>query len=164
MSAFKSLLFDNVISKAIYKTAAMLESVPYSLLAIPLRIASGYVFWSSYHEHIANWNTTLFLFESEYKVPLLAPESAALLAAVIEFVTPILLLFGLFTRGAALVLLLMTAVIEIFIYPQAWPTHIQWAAMLLVLLCRGAGVLSLDYLLAKAATNAHASAGDPSLR
>jgi len=51
---------------------------------------------------------------------------------------------GLATRATALVLLGMTAVIEIFVYPQAWPTHIQWAAMLLVLLCRGAGALSLD--------------------
>jgi putative oxidoreductase len=51
------------------------------------------------------------------------------------------------TRFAAFVLLGMTAVIEIFVYPQAWPTHIQWAAMLLVLLCRGAGSLSIDHLL-----------------
>ena len=58
-----------------------------------------------------------------------------------------LLVFGLLTRFAALVLLGMTAVIEIFVYPQAWPTHIQWAAMLLVLLCRSAGTVSLDYLM-----------------
>jgi putative oxidoreductase len=57
-----------------------------------------------------------------------------------------LLVLGLLTRFAALVLLGMTAIIEIFVYPQAWPTHIQWAAMLLVLLCRGAGTLSLDHL------------------
>jgi putative oxidoreductase len=51
------------------------------------------------------------------------------------------------TRAAALVLLGMTSVIEIFVYPQAWPTHIRWAAMLLVLLCRGAGWLSLDHVV-----------------
>ena len=66
------------------------------------------------------------------------------MSASIELSTPFLLIFGLFTRGAALVLLGMTAVIEVFVYPQAWPTHIQWAAMLLVLLCRGAGRLSVD--------------------
>ena len=58
-----------------------------------------------------------------------------------------LLVIGLMTRATALVLLGMTAVIEIFVYPQAWPTHIQWAAMLLVLLCRGGGILSLDEAL-----------------
>jgi putative oxidoreductase len=65
----------------------------------------------------------------------------------IELTTPVLLVLGLATRPVALVLLGMTTVIEVFVYPLAWPTHIQWAAMLLVLLCRGAGNLSLDYLL-----------------
>jgi putative oxidoreductase len=58
-------------------------------------------------------------------------------------------MLGLCTRGAALVLLGMTTIIEVFVYPQAWPTHIQWAAMLLVLLCRGAGVISLDHVIAR---------------
>ena len=62
---------------------------------------------------------------------------------------PVLLVLGLGTRGAAAVLLGMTAVIEIFVYPQAWPTHIQWAAMLLVLLCRGAGGWSADALIGR---------------
>ena len=65
----------------------------------------------------------------------------------IELTTPVSLVLGLLTRPAALVLLGMTLVIEIFVYPQAWPTHIQWAAMLLVLLCRGSGKLSLDHLV-----------------
>ena len=87
------------------------------------------------------------LFTDEYKVPLLPPEFAANLALSIELTTPVLLVLGLLTRAAALVLLGMTTVIEIFVYPQAWPTHIQWAAMLLVLLCRGAGKLSLDCIV-----------------
>jgi putative oxidoreductase len=61
--------------------------------------------------------------------------------------TPILLVLGFMTRPAAFVLLGMTTIIEVFVYPQAWPTHIQWAAMLLVLLCRGAGTLSVDHWL-----------------
>jgi putative oxidoreductase len=60
---------------------------------------------------------------------------------------PVLLVLGLFTRAAALVLLGMTTVIEVFVYPLSWPTHIQWAAMLLMLLCRGAGQLSLDHVV-----------------
>jgi putative oxidoreductase len=77
------------------------------------------------------------------------PEIAAYMSATVELTTPVLLILGLFTRGAALVLLGMTTIIEVFVYPQAWPTHIQWAAMLLVLLCRGPGAISLDQLIAR---------------
>jgi len=95
---------------------------------------------------LANWNTAVELFVEEYKVPLLPPEFAAYVAVSIELTTPVLLVLGLATRAASLVLLGMTAVIEVLVYPQAWPTHIQWAAMLFVLICRGAGNFSLDRL------------------
>jgi putative oxidoreductase len=124
-----------------------LDRVPYALLALPLRVAVATVFWNSGMAKLANWDTTIALFVDEYQVPLLPPEAAAYLAATIELTTPVLLLLGLLTRAAALVLLGMTTVIEIFVYPQAWPTHIQWAAMLLILLCRGPGALSIDHLL-----------------
>jgi putative oxidoreductase len=126
-----------------------LDRVPYAVLALPLRLAVASVFWNSGMTKIADWNATLALFTDEYQLPFLPPELAANLALGIEVTTPVLLVLGLFTRAAALVLLGMTAVIEILVYPQAWPTHIQWAAMLLVLLCRGAGMFSLDYLLAR---------------
>ena len=125
----------------------LLDGAPYAVLAIPLRVAVATVFWNSAMTKLADWNATLSLFTDEYQVPLLRPEVAANLALNIELTTPVLLVLGLFTRIAALVLLGMTTVIEIFVYPQAWPTHIQWAAMLLILLCRGAGALSLDHLL-----------------
>ncbi len=96
---------------------------------------------------LANWDTTIALFVDEYQVPLLPPEVAAYMAASIELTTPVLLVLGLLTRVASLVLLGMTCVIEVFVYPQAWPTHIQWAAMLLILICRGPGELSIDQLL-----------------
>jgi len=124
-----------------------LESVPYWLLALPLRFAVATVFWNSGTSKLANWNTTIELFTEEYKVPVLPPEIAAYLAGSIELTTPVLLVLGLLSRPAALVLLCMTAFIEILVYPQAWPTHIQWAAMLLVLICRGPGKLSVDYLV-----------------
>jgi putative oxidoreductase len=124
-----------------------LEAVPYWLLALPLRLAVATVFWNSGTSKLANWNTTIELFTEEYKVPVLPPEIAAYMAASIELTTPVLLVLGLLTRPAALVLLGMTAFIEIFVYPQAWPTHIQWAAILLVLLCRGPGSFSLDHLV-----------------
>src|SRR5258708_21433408 len=124
-----------------------LDRVPYALLALPLRLAVATVFWNSAMAKLANWDTTLALCVDEYQVPLLPPQAAAFMAATIQLTTPLLLLLGVFTLLAAPVLLGMPAVIEIFVYPQAWPTHIQWAAMLLVLLCRGAGKLSLDHLL-----------------
>jgi putative oxidoreductase len=132
---------------AIEKSIALLDRVPYALLALPLRLGAAAVFWNSAMAKLANWDTTIDLFTEEYKVPLLPPELAANLALSIELTTPVLLVLGLFTRPAALVLLGMTTVIEIFVYPLAWPTHIQWAAMLLMLLCRGAGPLSLDHVV-----------------
>ena len=124
-----------------------LDRIPYTLLAIPLRLAVATVFWNSAMAHLASWETTLTLFEEEYKVPVLPPELAAYMAVAIEVTTPVLLVLGLLTRAAAAVLLGMTTVIEVFVYPEAWPTHIQWAAMLLVLLARGPGKLSLDWLV-----------------
>jgi putative oxidoreductase len=138
---------ERTLSASIGRIIRWLDGVPYSLLAIPLRLAVATVFWNSGMTKLANWDTAVALFVDEYKVPLLPPELAAYMAATIELTTPGLLVLGLATRPAALVLLGMTTVIEVFVYPQAWPTHIQWAAMLLVLLCRGPGSFSLDHLL-----------------
>jgi putative oxidoreductase len=122
-----------------------LETVPYTLLAIPLRLAVATVFWNSAMTKLANWDTALALFADEYKLPLIPPDLAAYMAVTIELTTPVLLVVGLATRPAAFLLLGMTAVIEVFVYPEAWPTHIQWAAMLLVLLCRGPGSVAIDH-------------------
>ena len=124
-----------------------LERIPYWFLALPLRVAVAYIFWASAMVKLDSWQTALSLFQDEYKLPLLPPELAAYIAVSIELTTPVLLVLGLFTRGAVAVLLGMTAVIEIFVYPQAWPTHLQWAAMLLILLARGPGAVSFDALL-----------------
>lgn len=132
-------------SAFIARLISWLEHVPYALLAMPLRLAVATVFWNSAMTKLANLDTAIALFTDEYKLPLLSPWLAAYSAVTVELVTPILLVLGLGTRAAALILLGMTSVIEIFVYPEAWPTHIQWAAMLLVLLCRGPGTLSIDY-------------------
>jgi putative oxidoreductase len=126
-----------------------LDRIPYSVLAVPLRLALATVFWNSALTKLDDWNAALSLFSDEYKLPLLPPQLAAYLAVSIELTMPALLVLGLATRLAALVLLGMTVVIEVFVYPLAWPTHIQWAAMLLVLLCRGPGAASLDRLLSR---------------
>jgi putative oxidoreductase len=124
-----------------------LDAVPYSFIALPLRLAIATVFWNSAMTKLANWDTALTLFTDEYRVPLLPPEIAAYMAATIELTTPVSLVLGLLTRPAAAVLLGMTTVIEFLVYPLAWPTHILWASILLVLLCRGPGKFSLDHVL-----------------
>jgi putative oxidoreductase len=124
-----------------------LERVPYAFLAIPLRLAMATVFWNSAMTKLASWDTAIALFTDEYSLPILPPELAAYIAVSIELTTPVLLVLGLATRPAAAVMLGMTIIIEVFVYPQAWPTHIQWAAMLLVLLARGPGKLSIDWLI-----------------
>ncbi len=147
MERTSSALSDLAVVLGINTALRWLDSVPYTLLAIPLRLAIAVVFWNSAQAHLANWDTTLALFADEYRVPLLPAGLAAYLAVTIEVATPPLLVLGLLTRVAVAVLLGMTAVIEVFVYPLAWPTHIQWAAMMLVLLCRGPGALSFDGLI-----------------
>jgi putative oxidoreductase len=126
---------------------AWLERIPYSLLALPLRFSVAWIFWNAGQVKLINWQRTIELFRDEYRVPVLPPEVAATMALSIELTAPALLILGLFTRATVLVLLGMTAVIQIFVYPDAWPTHLQWTAMNLALLCRGAGFLSVDHFL-----------------
>ncbi len=145
--AFQSAADSSRLAERALSAITWLERVRYTILAIPLRLALATVFWNSAMTKLADWNAALELFREEYRVPLLAPELAAYIAVSIELTAPVLLMAGLATRAVALTLLGMTAVIEIFVYPQAWPTHIQWAAMLLVLLCRGAGTWSLDHFI-----------------
>ena len=90
--------------------------------------------------------STYALFEDKYHLPLLPPEIVAHLATYAEHLFPVLLVLGLLTRISALALFGMTLVIEIFVYPDAWPTHLSWVAILLPLIARGGGALSLDHL------------------
>lgn len=119
-------------------------------LLLLARLAPAAIFWQSGRTKVDGWqlnDSALYLFTNEYRVPLLAPNSAAGLAAVAEHLFPLLLLLGLGTRLAALALLGMTLVIQVFVYPAAWPTHGTWAVALLLLLAQGPGRLSLDQVL-----------------
>ena len=129
------------------RASAWLDAVPYTLLALPLRVAVATVFWNSAHDQARELGHDARAVRRRIQGAAAAAGACGQHGAGIELTTPVLLVLGLLTRPAALVLLGMTTVIEIFVYPQAWPTHIQWAAMLLVLLCRGAGKASLDHLL-----------------
>lgn len=126
-----------------------LDTLPWTLLALPMRLAGFAVFWRAGMAKLDSWESTLLLFREEYRVPVLPPELAAHLATSVELGAAVALLLGLLTRLSALALLGLTAVIQVFVYPEAWPTHVQWLAFLLPLLARGAGDLSLDHLIAR---------------
>lgn len=143
-----------------------LDKIPHSLIAFVGRFSIAAVFWKSGQTKIEGLaidlvdgtfqiglprlaDSTIPLFKSEYALPLLSPALAAHLAAVAEHVFPILILFGLATRFSALALLGMTLTIQLFVYPAAYPTHGTWAAVLLYLMARGPGKLSIDHLIAR---------------
>jgi putative oxidoreductase len=124
---------------------------PPPLLLLVQRLGIAAVFFMSGRTKVDGWltvNDSAFeLFRTDYALPLIKPEIAAYAAAYSEHLFPLLLVLGLFTRFAATALLIMTLVIEIFVYPDAWPTHLSWAGLLLPLIALGGGKLSLDQLL-----------------
>lgn len=143
---------EPVLVRSIRKIVAALECIPYWFIALAARIFPAAVFWQSGETKVAGWHlkaSTIALFEDEYQLPLIDPTIAAYLSAVSEHFFPILLVVGLTTRFSALALLGMTAVIQIFVYPGAWPTHGVWAACFLLVIARGPGWLSLDHLIAR---------------
>ena len=139
----------------IRKQVSYMEMLPYSLLALLGRLAIGLVFWNSARTKVEGWDifhvseNTLTLFREEYKLPVIPPEIAALIAQLAEHMFSVLIIVGLATRFSALALFCMTLVIEIFVYPDAYVLHGTWAAILLMLVKYGPGKISLDHFIAK---------------
>lgn len=140
--------------------------IPDSLIALLGRFSIAAVFWKSGQTKVQGFaidivggefslglphlsDSVIALFRDEYRLPLIAPELAAPLAAFAEHLFPLLILLGLATRFSALALLGMTLVIQVLVYPDAWPTHGVWAAVLVFLIARGPGVFSLDHLISR---------------
>ncbi|WP_428606718.1 DoxX family protein [Sedimenticola sp.] len=127
--------------------------LPESLLMLFARLAIAYTFFSSGRTKVTGLldvtDTALYLFQEEYSVPLIPPDIAAYMAAYAEHFFPILLVLGLFTRFAALSLLIMTLVIQLFVYPDAWNVHMWWGIAMLYLLKHGGGNWSLDHLFSR---------------
>ena len=143
------------------------ERIPNTLIAFIARFSIAAVFWNSGQTKVQGFvvnlvsgeftlgrprlsDSAIALFQDEYKLPFIPPEIAAPMAATAEHVLPVLLLIGLGTRLSALALLGMTLVIQLFVYPGAYATHGTWAAVLLYLMARGPGMLSVDHWLALA--------------
>lgn len=126
------------------------DHLPHDVVALAARIFPAVVFWQSARTKVDGLtikDSTYFLFEQVYALPLIPPAIAAQLATVAEHLLPVLLVLGLFARFSALGLLGKTAVIQIFVFPEAWVTHGLWATALLVVLAQGPGRVSLDHLL-----------------
>lgn len=142
------------------------QHLPHSGVALLARFSMAAVFWKSgetkiqgfaldivNREFTVGWprlsDSAITLFKEEYRLPFIAPEIAAPMAAFAEHFFPVLLLLGLATRLSALALLGMTITIQLFVYPDAYPTHGTWAAVLLYLMMQGPGKLSLDHWIAQ---------------
>ncbi len=154
------------VAGLINSVIAMFSRIPDSLIALVGRFSIAAVFWKSGQTKIEGlaldivagdfqfgWprlsDSAVELFRSEYRLPLLPPELAAPMAAFGEHLFPLLILLGLATRFSSFALLIMTLVIQIFVYPDAYPTHGVWLTVLLVLIAKGPGVISFDHWLAK---------------
>jgi putative oxidoreductase len=132
-----------------FRFADLFARIPYDLIALLARICVGAVFMRSGMLKVDGFEsgTTIALFESEYQLPIIPPDIAAYMATTLELALPLLLFAGLLTRFAALGLLAMTLVIQIFVYPNAFDTHGTWAVAFLLLMKYGAGRFSADYLI-----------------
>ena len=131
--------------------AAAAAALPISLLLLVQRLGIAAIFFMSGRTKVDGLLTVsdsaFELFRYEYALPVVPPEMAAYAATYSEHLFPLLLVLGLFTRFAAVALLVMTLVIQLFVYPDAWPTHLSWAGLLLPLIALGGGKLSLDRVL-----------------
>jgi putative oxidoreductase len=154
----------SALTRLVVFAIGLFERIPNTLIAFIARFSIAAVFWNSGQtkvqgfvvnpvsgEFTLGWprlsDSALALFQDEYKLPFIPPELAAPMAATAEHVLPLLILMGLGTRFAALGLLGMTLVIQLFVYPGAYATHGTWAALLLYLMARGPGMLSVDHWL-----------------
>ena len=132
------------------KGRSFAERIPYSFVALVTRFAVADVFWRSGQTKVNGFSIreeTFYLFQEEYKVPLLPPDLAAYLSTIGEHVFPVLLVIGLASRVSAIGLFGMTLVIQLFVVPGGWPEHILWFSLLLLIIARGPGVISFDHLI-----------------
>ena len=148
MTAMESQTLPQKIQGALH----LLNRIPHDLVALVSRLSIGAVFWQSGQTKVDGWHVTdnaIYLFQTEYKLPFVDPSIAAHLSAFAEHFFPLLLWIGFASRLSALALIGMTLVIEIFVYPDAWPTHGTWAVCFLVIIAGGPGRVSLDHLISR---------------
>lgn len=143
---------ESALARLVRMLIGWMELIPYWLIALLARLGPAGVFWRSGQTKLNGWQVTdsaVALFENEFQLPVISPWLAAHITAYAECIFPVLLVLGLATRFSALALLIMTAVIEIFVFPDAWPIHGTWAACFLILMTRGPGIVSLDHFISQ---------------
>lgn len=139
------------VEKLYGRATGILERYAAPVFDLAVRLWIARVFFNSGRVKIADWNSTIYLFQDEYKVPILPPEVAATIGATFELGMPVFLVLGLCARFAALPLIGMTLVIQ-FVLGARDPAydnteHFYWLFLLVMIVVRGPGVLSLDWLL-----------------
>lgn len=141
-----------LIKRLVSTGVCVCEMIPQSFVSLWARIFIALVFFQSARTKVDGFtikDSTFTLFEYEYALPVIDPVLAAYLATIAEHVFPVLLIIGLASRFSAVALLIMTLVIEIFVYPEAYVLHGLWATALLIIIARGPGVLSVDHWIKK---------------
>lgn len=142
------------LSKTLTAPVAVFDNIPSDLVQLALRGGLAGIFWSSARTRVDGLLTvsdnTYFLFEEEYRLPLITPDLAAQLATYAEHLLPVMLVLGIGSRFAALGLFIMTLTIQLFVYPDAFlSTHFGWFALALAIIARGPGRVSIDHLIAR---------------
>ncbi len=139
------------ISSLVEWAIGLFDRIPSVVFELAMRVSIAMVFWTSARTKVDGLLTlkpsTFFLFEYEYALPLIPHNVAAYMATYAEHFFPILLVLGLASRFSAAALLVMTLVIQVFVYPGAWSLHLLWAGVLLYIMARGPGVVSVDHLI-----------------
>jgi putative oxidoreductase len=159
MTSLARLEGATLITRLVDRAIRLFSAIPISLVTLLARFSLAAVFWMSARTKVAEGtlfslsDNAVWLFREEYKLPLLPPDVAAHLSLVAEHLLPTLLVIGLASRFAALGLLVMTLVIEVFVYPAAYPVHGPWAVCCLVIMIHGPGILSLDHLIKRRASD-----------
>lgn len=139
------------ITSLIEWAISLFDRIPSYVFELAMRVSIAMVFWTSARTKVEGFLTlkpsTFFLFEYEYALPIIPHNVAAYMATYAEHFFPILVVLGLATRFSAAALLVMTLVIQVFVYPGAWSLHLLWAGVLLYMMARGPGVVSVDHLI-----------------
>lgn len=159
----------NSVTRLYAAFASLCGTAPYAIIALACRVAAAIPFWRSGQSKLEGGEilgvkyelfslkaSKIYLFANEFGFPDAIAPAAAQMAALGENLLPPLLFLGLMARVGALGLLVMTAVIQFYVFPEElldpngnWAMHLLWAAPLLVILQRGPGLISMDGLLGR---------------
>ncbi len=143
--------FPGQVKRLIGRVLVLADGIPAVAFDVAMRVSVAMVFWRSARTKVEDVLTlkqsTFFLFQYEYALPVVPYEIAAYMATYAEHFFPILIVLGFAARFSAAALLVMTLVIQVFVYPGAWAVHLLWASILIYIVARGAGVMSIDHLI-----------------